>query len=171
MLVPPKNSFQVIGLQCPKDFYWVLQDPAPLAGMRLPEPNWPWQAIYECGFSNLISLHPMEHNPTPLISIYDQPLEDLVSGDSPEDPLLEISRIRSATSAILQSLIGSKGVVIHCWGGRGRTGTVLGCVLRELGYEEQPIVKYLEEIQRARGRGGWPESSWQSEIVRKWPDL
>ena len=171
MLIPPKNSIQAQGLRPPEDFYWVLKDPIPLAGMCLPETNWPWQSIHNCGFKNLVSLHPMEHDPTPLTSIYSLLLEDLVSRDPPKNPLLEISKIRSATSTILQSLSDCKGVVVHCWGGRGRTGTVLGCVLRELGYEGETVVKYLDEIQRVRGRKGWPEAVWQSEIVRKWPDV
>ena len=171
MLIPPKNSLQAQGLRSPEDFYWVLQDPIPLAGMCLPETNWPWQSIHNWGFKNLASLHPMEHDPNPLTGIYSLPLEDLVSGNPPKNPLLEISKIRSATSTILQSLSDCKGVVVHCWGGRGRTGTVLGCVLRELGYEGETVVKYLDEIQRVRGRKGWPEAVWQSEIVRKWPDV
>ena len=171
MLVPPENSFQVQALRSPEDFYWVLQDPVPLAGMCLPETNWPWQSICDCGFTNLVSLHPMGYDPTPLTSIHDQPLEDLINGDSPKDTVLEIRRIRSATRTILKSLSDSQGVVVHCWGGRGRTGTVLGCVLRELGYEGQRVVKFLDEIQRVRGREGWPEAIWQSEIVRKWPDV
>ena len=113
----------------------------------------------------------MEHDPTPLTSIYSLPLEDLVSGNPRKNPLLEISKIRSATRTILQSLSDCKGVVVHCWGGRGRTGTVLGCVLRELGYEGETVVKYLDETQRVRGRKGWPEAVWQSKIVRKWPDV
>jgi hypothetical protein len=40
--------------------------------------------------------------------------------------------------------------------------------LRELGYEGQVVVKYLEEIHCSRGRQGWPESTWQAEIVRNW---
>ncbi len=103
------------GLHSPEDFYWVLQDPIPLAGMCLPETNWLWQSIHDCGFNNLVSLHPMEHDPTPLTSVYSLPLEDLVSGDPPRNPLLEISKIRSATRTILQSLGDCKGVVVYCW--------------------------------------------------------
>ena len=109
----------------------------------------------------------MTHDPTPLTSIYSLPLEDIASGDPPMNPLLEISKIRSATRIILQSLSDCKEVVVHCWGRRGRTGTFLGCVLRELSYEGETVVKYLDEIQRVRGWKGWPEAVWQSEIVRK----
>ena len=49
----------------------------------------------------------------------------------------------------------------------GGTETVLGCVLRELSYEGETVVKYLDEIQRVRGWKGWLEAVWQSEIVRK----
>ena len=101
MLIPLKNSLQAQSLRSPEDFYWVLQDPIPLAEMCLPETNWPWQSIHDCGFNNLVFLHPMEYDPTPLTSIYSLPLEDLVHGDPPKNPLLEISKIRSATSAIL----------------------------------------------------------------------
>ncbi|MEC8284066.1 MAG: hypothetical protein VX024_05970, partial [SAR324 cluster bacterium] len=66
MLIPPKNSLQAQGLRSPEDVYWVLQDPIPLAGMCLPETNWLWQSIHDCGFNNLVSLHQMEHDPTPL---------------------------------------------------------------------------------------------------------
>jgi hypothetical protein len=38
-------------------------------------------------------LHAMGHGPTLLTCIHDQPLEDLVSGDSPKDLLLKISKI------------------------------------------------------------------------------
>ena len=117
MLIPPKNSLQAQDIRSPEDFYWVLQDPIPLAGMCLPETNWPWQSVHDCGFKNLVSLHPMEHDPTPLTSVYSLPLEDLVHGNPPKNPLLEISKIRSATRTILQSLSEFKGVIVHCWGG------------------------------------------------------
>ena len=103
------------GLRSPEDFYWVLQNPISLAGVGLPESNRLWQSTYDCGFNNVISLHPIEHDLTPLTSIYFLPLEDLVSGDPPRNPLLEISKIRSATRTILQSLGDCKGVVVYCW--------------------------------------------------------
>ena len=134
-----------------------------------------WVFQNPIGFGSLltivISFHPIEHDPTLLTSIYFLPLEDLVSGDPPRNPLLEISKIRSATRIILQSLGDCKGVVVYCWWERGRTRTVLGCVLREPGCEGETVVKYLGEIQCFRGRKGWSETVWQLEIVKKWPDV
>jgi protein-tyrosine phosphatase len=82
-----------------------------------------------------------------------------------------VSLIRAAVHAIVQSLRARRGVVVHCWGGRGRTGTVLGCALRELGHDGEAVVAYLNRVHVARGEEGWPESSWQGDLVRRWPDV
>ena len=83
--------------------------------MCLPEQNWLWQSIYDCGFTNLISLHPKVRYPTLLISSNDQPLGDLVSGDLLKNPLLEICKIRSGTNSVVQPSSDSKGVVVNRW--------------------------------------------------------
>ncbi|WP_394298404.1 phosphatase domain-containing protein [Methanosarcina mazei] len=45
-------------------------------------------------------------------------------------------------------------MVVHCMGGIGRTGTVLGCVLRDLGFSAGEVLDYLDEINMHRGFGG-----------------
>ncbi len=60
------------------------------------------------------------------------------------------------------------GVIVHCLGGTGRTGTVLGCVLRELEFSADEVVSHLKEVNEARKRT-WPESIWQEEMVRSYP--
>jgi protein-tyrosine phosphatase len=69
-------------------------------------------------------------------------------------------------NVVLSRLDRGEGVVIHCVGGTGRTGTVLGCVLRSMGYSAEDIIAYLNELNLGRGKRGWPESPWQAEIVR-----
>ena len=54
------------------------------------------------------------------------------------------------------------------FGGIGRTGTVLGCVLRDLGFSADEVLNYLDEINKLRGFGGWPETEWQGEMVQKY---
>ena len=61
--------------------------------------------------------------------------------------------------ATQDALERNQGVVIHCWAGRGRTGTVLGCVLRSLGFESDVVLDYLSTVQRARGASGWMSGS------------
>ncbi len=92
-------------------------------------------------------------------------LEDLVHGGAPCNPLKEKERIREAVNAIVGALQASEGVVVHCVGGRGRTGTVIGCTLRALGVPAQRVVEHLRSVHQARGRDGWPESPWQAKIV------
>lgn len=171
MLIPPDQGPAVVGLRVPGDLYWVLRTPAPLAGMRLPGPTWPWAAIHDSGFSDVVSLHPCNQDPAPLTKVFAEHLEDLVGGWPPHKPEREVSLIRAAVHAIVQSLRARRGVVVHCWGGRGRTGTVLGCALRELGHDGEAVVAYLNRVHVARGEEGWPESSWQGDLVRRWPDV
>lgn len=168
MLVEADQGYPIPGLEIPRDLYWVLRSPAPLAGMKLPQATWPWSAIHAAGFLDLVSLHPCNYDPAPLSRIFAEHLEDLVQGGPPNDPKREVTMIRTAVQAIVSSLRSHRGVVAHCWGGRGRTGTVLGCVLRELGYGANATVSYLNRIHVARGREGWPESSWQGDLVRQW---
>jgi hypothetical protein len=57
----------------------------------------------------------------------------------------------------------------HCQAGLGRTGTVIGVLLRELGYAGQDA---LDEIVRLRGVAGLhegsPEFEEQREFIRRW---
>ena len=58
MLVDPRQSKVIPGIDVPKELYWVLEAPAPLAGMKYPRPSFPWAALERAGFSHLVSLEP-----------------------------------------------------------------------------------------------------------------
>lgn len=171
MLIDPVKGKQIPGLQVPGDLYWVLTSPAPLAGMRLPRSSWPWSDIAKAGFSKIVRLHSASYDPAPLSLLVGVELEDLVRGGPPEAPDRKLGEISKAVSAAVSALQSSTGVVIHCWGGRGRTGTVLGCILRELGYPAQEAIDFLDSVHKARGKDGWPESEWQSRLITTWPSL
>lgn len=169
-LIDPSAGKPIPGLKLPNDFYWMVTTPAPLAGMRLPQPNWPWTEIEKAGFTRVVSLHPAKYEPTPLVQLRDVNLEDLVHGGPPANADAEIKNIDKVVTAILDELHSKQGVVVHCWGGRGRTGTVIGCVLRNLGFAADEIVSFLDHVHKSRGKPGWPESPWQSALVRDWPN-
>ncbi len=156
-------------LLMPYNFYWVLQHPAPLAGMPYPSARTPWSAIGEAGFAHVVCLteSPPAYDPEPLNLLHAVELEDLVFGDPPHEPAQEETRIREATTAIVDALGVGEGVLVHCYGGRGRAGTVLGCTLRALGYAATEICDYLDRLHKARGKAGWPEALWQSEMVKR----
>jgi protein-tyrosine phosphatase len=116
----------------------------------------------------LVALHPGNYDPAPLNILCAEKLQDLVGGGPPRNPERERETIERIVRLIVEALRAGDGVAVHCVGGRGRTGTVLGCVLRELGHGATEVVDYLDRVHKARGKSGWPESPWQAQLVRAW---
>ncbi len=95
------------------------------------------------------------------------PVFDLDVPGSPEVMSTILDAVRSAVAA-------DRPVYVHCWGGVGRTGTVVGCWLREQGL---PAVAALAKVQRlyrqmpkSRGRHPQsPETVAQRDYIRNWP--
>jgi hypothetical protein len=167
-LIDPHDGIPIDGIDSPHEFYWVLGQPTPLAGMKYPRSGFPWATLFSVGFKHVVALHPGSYDPAPLTLLFNEPLPDLVSGGPPRNADIEEQLVRSAAKATIEALRSAQGVVIHCVGGRGRTGTVLGCVLREFGYETKATIAYLNRVHRARGKPGWPESGWQGDVVARW---
>jgi len=78
--------------------------------------------------------------------------------------------MRAILDAIDERLNAGKGVYVHCWGGVGRTGTVVGCWLARHG-ETMPLNKLQELWQPSRkavqGRH-CPETEQQCRFIREW---
>jgi protein-tyrosine phosphatase len=162
----------VAGLPVPERFYTVTREPAPLAGMSLPNQDTPWQELHKAGFRHVVCLMTGRpyYQPSPLNPLHAAALQDLVGGRSPDDPVREIELIRESVELAVERLQKKEGVVVHCVGGTGRTGTVLGCILRRLGYAGPDIVGYLDRLNReGRSRHGWPEAKWQAAQVLDFP--
>ena len=133
----------VEGCDVPNVLYFLLQDP-PLAGMRMPNGT-DWKALYDAGLRSVVCVADAKpsYNPAPLALVHATDLQDLLGGSEPVEPSREIEKIKKAVSSVVSELDAERGVVVHCVGGRGRTGTVVGCVLRELGASGDQIVQYL----------------------------
>jgi hypothetical protein len=69
----------------------------------------------------------------------------------------------------IDAVLARGGVVyLHCWGGRGRTGTVLGCWLARHG-ESDPLGKLRQLTAHARSLfPAVPETGAQQQFVRNW---
>jgi hypothetical protein len=164
---------RIPGILVPESFYLVTREPALLAGMAYPGgEGFPWGALAGLGIAHVVCLTRggCAYDPTPLGPPLRFPLEDLWSGNPPADPAGEEQSIRRAASAVLGWLRVGEGVVVHCRGGTGRTGTVLGCVLRGLGSDARDVIAYLDRISRERGKPMWPEASWQADVVSRFAE-
>lgn len=85
--------------------------------------------------------------------------------------------MRDIMSAIRQAIVQAPAVYIHCLGGIGRTGTVVGCWFRECGYDPDAAVKRVQLLYSSQMPkvGSYPESPQtrkQRNYIRSWqPDL
>lgn len=62
------------------------------------------------------------------------------------------------------------GVYVHCWGGVGRTGTVIGCVLAAAGHDHGLIEQRLDELRAGTSKAHrrCPENDAQLDVIRRW---
>jgi protein-tyrosine phosphatase len=67
---------------------------------------------------------------------------------------------------VLQKLDAGEGVIVHCAGGTGRTGTVLGAVLKRQGVPDADVLDFLKRVNQLRGKN-WPEAEWQWQVVQR----
>jgi hypothetical protein len=142
------------------ELFVVLTSPAPLAGMAFPPPSADWDELHRNGYRRILRLHPGSYDPIPL-SVHEIVLEDLYGGRLPTDPATERERVLEAARLAAEWVTDGEGVVVHCLGGTGRTGTVLACGLRRLGFAPDDAIRVVQNH-----RPDWPESSWQENVVR-----
>jgi len=156
------------GLRVPENFYWVLRSPAALAGMSYPPSDLDWSEFPVLGFQHLVRLEPANRPPDPLRLAFDQRLEDLAHGGAPRDPEQEERLVLEAAGQVIELVNRGEGVVVHCHGGTGRTGTVIGCALVGLGLEAKGVASYLDDLMHLRGSWRrWPEAPWQREVLER----
>lgn len=93
------------------------------------------------------------------------PVRDVSTPDSPE-----------LTKAILDTIdrtIDQGGAAyVHCWGGVGRTGVIVGCWLARHGYEGGAALARLHELWLHCPKSAWrrksPETGEQEQYVLTW---
>jgi protein-tyrosine phosphatase len=135
--------------------------------MRLPD-RAPWPAIAAAGFESLVCLtsDAPPCDPAPLRVLRAVGFQDLVGGSHPDDPHREAEALRDVVRAVVGELRAGRGVVVHCAGGTGRTGTVIACALAALGMPEPGVLDYMRTVNAARRASpGWPESEWQKRQI------
>jgi hypothetical protein len=153
----------------PDAFYWAIEEPVALAGMR--DPHWSgvdWGELSSQGFDCVVCLsaaHP-SYNPSPLTTACCVELEDLAAGGPPDDPRSELLKIEQAAKTVTRELNAGRGVVAHCVEGIGRTGTVLATSLVLLGFEPAASIEHVIALNAARACH-WPEAAWHLKAIEQ----
>ena len=91
---------------------------------------------------------------------------DLVRAPHPIPDLGVVDR--AGYDAILATITASDGAYVHCWGGVGRTGTVVGCLLVDGGLTAEEALVELAELRAGTGKADRPspETEVQREVIR-----
>jgi protein tyrosine phosphatase (PTP) superfamily phosphohydrolase (DUF442 family) len=70
-----------------------------------------------------------------------------------------------------QAISKEKPVLVHCWGGKGRTGTVVGCFLARHGIASgKEALQRINDLRKndSRAHEASPETDSQRRMVRNW---
>lgn len=75
--------------------------------------------------------------------------------------------------SIRESSSRAPAVYVHCWGGIGRTGTVVGCWLRECGYDPEAALAHVQHLYashmaKVRIHPESPQTPAQKDYIRNW---
>ena len=82
----------------------------------------------------------------------------------------EVWHMEAMLGLITSQMEQGHGVYVHCWGGVGRTGTVLGCLAVERGVPRGVVLGDLARIRAGTQRAAResPETDDQREFVLGW---
>ncbi len=127
-------------------------------------------ALLEAGITTFIDLTREEDGLLPYTHLLQGatherfPIRDYSVPDSPADMVA----ILDAIDGHLQQ---GRMVYVHCWGGVGRTGVVVGCWLARHGYEGVAALDRLRELWRQCPKSAQrvsPETEEQEQYIVNW---
>jgi protein tyrosine/serine phosphatase len=164
-----------------KNCYWVVENKF-LAG------EYPWEldeaysikkisSLLKAGITCFIDLTHPEDNRKPYQQLVSQlsdyqvktcrfPIHDYSIPDS--------DNLTSEILDLIDKTIKENGMVyLHCWGGIGRTGTVVGCWLSRHGYPGKNALQRLHTLWQQCPKSSYrnsPESKEQEQYIINWND-
>src|SRR4029077_18996732 len=104
-------------------------------------------ALFDAGVRRFIDLTEEREGPGPYVAILRERARArrLQVGHQrfaiPDFNIPSIPLMREALDAVYGALGASEPAYVHCWGGVGRTGTVVGCLLREQGLSGREAIE------------------------------
>ncbi|HEY1068605.1 MAG TPA: dual specificity protein phosphatase family protein [Pirellulales bacterium] len=82
-----------------------------------------------------------------------------------------VAQMQAILDDVDQAIAHRRLVYLHCWGGRGRTATVVGCYLARhalaTGEHALNMIRYLRRTD-PKGHTPAPETEEQRDFVRRW---
>jgi hypothetical protein len=82
--------------------------------------------------------------------------------------------VERAVDTINMHLEADEPIYVHCWGGIGRTGLLIGCWLSECEYPGRTALERLEELWNACPKSATrssPETQEQREYIINWTEV
>ncbi len=137
------------------------------------------QATLDCGIRDFVDLtHEFERQPYQALLARlatEGGLETryrrfpIVDRDVPDEP----SQMRRILDHLDATVDAGRPAYVHCHGGIGRTGTVLGCFMVRHGLRGEDALKELNELWPAMEKSWFyhrtPQTDAQHDYVRGWP--
>ena len=165
--------------------YWI--DPGRFAAGQYPgaknrgEADDKLRVLLQAGFDHFIDLTESDERLEPYADIAAQEAGRLnVKFVHERRPIVDVSVPRSPpeTAGILDAIDGAlddgSTVYLHCWGGVGRTGTVVGCWLVRHGMTGDEallqIAEWWRRMEKAYRQPRSPATSQQRDYVRNWAE-
>ena len=127
-------------------------------------------ALIQAGITAFIDLTQVRDNLLPYAGILDDisyqrfPIRDVSVPES-------IELMREILDAIDHHISQGRMVYVHCWGGIGRTGTVVGCWLARHGLEGRTAYDRLQELWEHNPKSAYrrsPETLEQKQYILDW---
>jgi hypothetical protein len=91
---------------------------------------------------------------------------------------LSVPDSRETTTSILDAIDGhiqqKRIVYVHCWGGVGRTGVIVGCWLVRHGHRGPSALARLHELWQQSGKSAFrksPETHEQEQYIIAWEEF
>jgi hypothetical protein len=140
-------------------------------------------ALLDCGIRTFINL--MENDEVDHAGLkftpYDKRVQDLAEMHGQKaytyrHPVTDLSvpsheEMKQILDRIDDSISNNLPVYIHCWGGRGRTGTVIGCWYARHGLGQgREILEMIKKMRKQDEKGNLPspETEQQIRMVIAW---
>jgi hypothetical protein len=86
----------------------------------------------------------------------------------PDGTAPERSTMTTILDTIDASVAAGESVYVHCWGGHGRTSTVVGCYLIRHGVSPQDAIEQILAWRKPLPGNWYPYENKQEAFVRSW---